>query len=446
MTPEPEPSRLDELTASHWALIAALAAVQFTHIVDFMLVMPLAAKLSADLGLDPARFGLVISSYSIAAGVAALVLAWLLDLFDRRHALLVLFAGFTAATLLCAWAPDYPWLLTGRIAAGAFGGVAGAVILSIIGDAIPLSRRGTATGAVFSAFSVATIVGIPAGIALSGSEPSGWRQPFLVLGLLSAALLPALWLSVPSLRGHITDGERRVTLIEVLSEPAHLRAFAFMFVLNLGGWVMMPFLAWFLQRNVGLSDGHLQLMYAVGGAATLVSMNVVGRLSDRFPRVIVFQVVCGLALVPLLLLPLLPAGAPLPLVLVVTTLMMVLTSGRGVPAFALLTAVPSDRMRGAFLSMNSAVAQTAMAIGPLLAGMFLSGEENKEPLRGYFQVAVVSCLFGVASLFLIRLLPVPLDSGRPRVVEVAATPVESIRTPAEGAIMAPLPPNAPAEG
>jgi predicted MFS family arabinose efflux permease len=424
MMPEQSEAGPEALSLSHWVLILGLAAAQLAHVLDFMLVMPLAEKLSADLGIGPGHFGAVVSSYSVAAGVSAVALAWSLDLFDRRHALLFLFSGFTAATLLCAWAPSYAWLMVGRIAAGAFGGVASAVLLAIIGDAIPLSRRGTATGAVFSSFSVATILGIPAGIALSGSDPAGWRWPFLALGLFCAAVLPVLALTVPTLRGHLEGGQRRATLTEVLTVPAHLRAYAFMFVLNLGGWVMMPFLAWFLQRNVGLGDRELQMMYAIGGLAALVGMNFIGRLSDRLPKAVIFQVVCGLALIPLLWLPLLPAGAPLPLVLTVTTMMMVLTSGRGVPAFALLTAVPSGRMRGAFLSLNSAVAQTAMALGPLLASLFLSGEEGKEPLRGYFQVAAVSVAFGIASLFLVRSLG-GTESPTPRVVIAPEEAVES---------------------
>src|SRR5262245_14716763 len=106
-----EPSQEEHLSSAHWLLIAALAAVQFTHIVDFMLVLPLAKKLTTDLGLDAFQFSMVVSSYGFAAAGAALVLAWIVDRFDRKHALAFLFAGFTAATLLCAWAPNYGWLL-----------------------------------------------------------------------------------------------------------------------------------------------------------------------------------------------------------------------------------------------------------------------------------------------------------------------------------------------
>ncbi|MBY0232754.1 MAG: MFS transporter [Gemmataceae bacterium] len=416
----------DRLSPRQWLLLFILAAVQFTHIIDFMLAMPLSKQLMADLRLDADRFGWVMSSYGFSACVAGFVLASVVDRFDRRSALAFLFGGFTLSTLLCAWAPSYEWLLAGRIAAGAFGGVAGAVVLSIIGDAYPLSRRGTATGVVFSAFSIATIVGIPASIALAGTEPAGWRTPFLVLGLLSLGLLPVLWLVVPNLRGHIVSRVERYPLLLVATRPAHLRAFLFMFVLNLSSWTVLPFLPAFLQNNVGLTSFHLQLMYAIGGVGTLLSTNLAGRLSDRFSRWTVFQVTAALAIVPLAGLPLLPAVAPIVGVLALTTALMVLTSARGVPAFALLTAVPSNAERGAFLSVNSSVLQLAMACGPVLAGLFLKGGEDGAPLVGYEKVGAMSAVFGVASVLMIHLI-----SAGPKPAP-APEPDEAIREPAEG--------------
>src|SRR6202040_1140318 len=100
---------------------------------------------------------------TFSAGLASLLAARFLDRFDRKRALLGLFAGFILGTLLCAIAPSYPLLLLARAVAGAFGGVCGANVLAIIGDAFPDSRRGTATGVVMSAFSIASIMGVPLG-------------------------------------------------------------------------------------------------------------------------------------------------------------------------------------------------------------------------------------------------------------------------------------------
>src|SRR5262249_42663256 len=160
-------------------LLLVLAAVQFVHIVDFMIVMPLGSRFinagEAALRLTTQQFGLVVSAYTLSAGAASLFAARFLDRFDRKAALLVLFAGFTLGAVLCAAATSYPLLLAARAVAGAFGGVCAANVLAIVGDACPDVRRGRATGVIMSAFSVASIAGVPAGLYLA--ELSGWRAP-----------------------------------------------------------------------------------------------------------------------------------------------------------------------------------------------------------------------------------------------------------------------------
>src|SRR5437016_3527753 len=140
-------------------VILTLAAVQFTSIVDFMVVMPLGPQLMRTLQIDPARFGLVVSSYTFAAGVAGLVASSLVDRFGRKAAFLSLYAGFLVGTLLCGLAPSYAALLAARVVTGAFGGILGGMALAIIGDVFPEERRGAATGSLMSAFALASTVG-----------------------------------------------------------------------------------------------------------------------------------------------------------------------------------------------------------------------------------------------------------------------------------------------
>src|SRR3954462_490437 len=88
-------------------VLLTLGAVQFTSIVDFMVVMPLGPQLMRTLGLSPGRFGLIVSSYTLAAGVAGLVASALIDRFGRKAAFLALYGGFLIGTLLCGLAPTY---------------------------------------------------------------------------------------------------------------------------------------------------------------------------------------------------------------------------------------------------------------------------------------------------------------------------------------------------
>lgn len=65
-------------------LLASLATAKFTHIMDFMVMMPLGPQLMRILSIDTQQFGILVSSYTISAGIAALISAFFIDRFDRK--------------------------------------------------------------------------------------------------------------------------------------------------------------------------------------------------------------------------------------------------------------------------------------------------------------------------------------------------------------------------
>jgi predicted MFS family arabinose efflux permease len=379
-------------------LLLILASVQFTHIVDFMIIMPLGPVFRHEMGLTPAQFGSVVSAYTVSAGIAGLLAARFLDRFDRKRALLTLYAGFTAGTLLCAVAPDYSFLLAARTVTGAFGGVAAAVVLAIVGDAFPDARRGTAMGVIMSAFSVASIAGVPLGLYLA--EVNGWRHSFIVLGGFSAGVLGLAAVVLPPLRGHLGRGQRRpVSTWSVLIHPNHLRAFAFTTALVFSTFMLAPFLATYLEANVGLRQDELKYMYLCGGLATLGTMTLFGRLADRFGKLRVFRILVVITLAPIFLVTNLPPGLALPLVLIITTWFMIMASGRMVPAMALITASSAPAYRGSFMSLNSAVQQMGCGLATWVAGMILQ-EGERGALSGFSIVGLLACVATVVSLVL----------------------------------------------
>jgi predicted MFS family arabinose efflux permease len=396
------------LSRRQWILLFILAAVQFMNMVDFILIMPLAPHLDKDLGIGTKQFGVVVAVYGGAACVAGLLLASFLDRFDRKRSLLGLFAGFTLGTFLCAFAPSYEWLLVGRAVAGGFGGVAAATVLAIVGDAYPDQRRGLATGAVMSAFSVASIVGVPAGLMLASYPGFGWRAPFVVLAAASVLVwLVACW-AVPVLRGHLIDGRHKLGLWEVGSRPAHLRAYALMLCVVFGGCLIGPYIAVHLVKNIGVADEEVPLVYFVGGLATLFTTNLVGRLADRFSRLWVFRVMALATMVVMLILAWLPHGTPLFWTIAVTTLLMIVSSGRMVPAKAMVTGASAPRYRGTFLSINSSVEQLGLFLAPLFAGLFLIDTDGR--LEGYTTVALLSGVVVLVTLVLAGLVR-PAEEG-----------------------------------
>jgi predicted MFS family arabinose efflux permease len=390
------------MTASEW-LLSVLAAVQFTHIVDYMIVMPLGPVYISEMSLEPHEFGAIVAAYTISAGAAALIAAHRIDRFDRKSALLALYAGFSAGTWLCAIAPNYFCLLAARCVAGAFGGVAASVVLAIVGDAFRDERRGMATGVVMSAFSVASIAGVPIGIWLA--DVFGWHAPFAVLGTISVLVWCGAFMVLPRLRGHLgRELVRPTDTWTLLTDPNHVRAYALMVALVLSTFTVVPYLATYLVANVGLKQSELKLMYLVGGLATLLTMTYIGRLADRRGKYQVFRILAIATMATVALVTNLPAGLHLAAVLSATTLFMIASSGRMVPAMAMITVSAAPGERGGFLSLNSAVQQLACGLAAGIGGVMLSQADKDGPLTGFPQIGLLAGVASIASLILARRL------------------------------------------
>jgi predicted MFS family arabinose efflux permease len=323
-----------------------------------------------------------------------------------RRALLFLYLGFAVGTLLCALAPNHVFFVLARIVAGAFAGIMGATVFAIIGDVIPYERRGAATGVVMSAFSVASIVGVPFGIFLANQL--SWHAPFLLLAGLSAGVWVLGFNALPPMRGHLDREGKRDTLGEmrhVLTEPNHLRAFLLSIVLMFAGFSVIPYMSAYMVSNAGLPETQLPYIYLVGGAFTLVSARLVGRLADRFGKPRVFMIMACVSILPTVIVTNLPV-VPVAVLLAVSTMFMITMSGRMIPAMAMITGSVEPRYRGSFMSVNSSIQQLGSGGASLLGGMIIVQNADGS-IGGYPWVGALASVFTVAAILLVRRLHVP---------------------------------------
>lgn len=363
---------LSKIPARERLLLWMLASVQFTHIVDFMVMMPLGPRFTEAFSISDAQFGLLVSAYTLAAGASGLAASLFIDRYDRKRALLVLYGAFALATLACGLAPSYPAMLSARVAAGLFGGIIGALVQTIVADAVPYERRGRAMGIVMSAFSLATVAGVPASLWLASLFD--WHAPFIALAIVSALILAGVSSSLPTMRAHLAaPGQHRSahTLMQVLQQPQHWRAFALSALVLAGSFSIIPYITIYLTSNVGLTLQQVPLIYLVGGVATFFSARLWGWMADRYGKVFTFRCVAILAVLPMLALTHLPPG-PVLLTLTVTSAFFVFVSGRMVPAMAIIASTAQPQWRGSFMSLNGAVQSAAMGVASFVGGLLIS--------------------------------------------------------------------------
>jgi predicted MFS family arabinose efflux permease len=353
---------------TEWQLLSVLVGVQFTHIMDFMVMMPLGPQFMRIFDITPAQFGLLVSSYTLTAAVAGFVAAFRLDRYDRKLVLLVLYGCFAIATLLCALAPGYTFLLLARAVAGAFGGVLNGTIQSFIGDAIAPTRRGRATGTVAMGFSLAAIAGVPVGLLLANQF--GWRAPFFAVAIMASLIWVTALRVLPSLRGHVMSGRPAPALRQLrimFGERNHVYAMLLAGSLMLGGFSVIPFLSPYLVGNTGLPEAHLPFVYLAGGLATLVTSRLIGIYADRSGKRHAFAVIALVSILPILIVTNL-GRLTTPWLLAATTVMFIFMSGRYVPAIALINSSVSTQQRGSLMSFVSSTQSACSAFAALAAG------------------------------------------------------------------------------
>ncbi len=379
-------------------LLFTLAGIQFTSVLDFMIMMPLGPQLTQLFGISAGEFGLLVSAYTFSAGISGLLAATYIDRFGRKRMMLTLYPLFGVAALTCSFAPTFPLLISARIASGFFGGVLMAMSQTIVAEVIPFERRGRAMGVVMTSFSVATVAGVP--LALFLVSHFNWHTPFLAIFLMVAVIVVVASQTLPSLKGHLEShpsGDSAPSLLAnlrvVLVDPNHLKAYAMSLSMVFAGFAVVPYITLYLQANAGFKPDQIPYVYLCGGVSTLISARFIGHWSDRAGKAFAFRRLALLMPLPLLGMTL-SADLPMWAVLAVSSCLFVVMSGRMIPGMALIGASADPRRRGSFMTLNSAVQSLGMGLAALVGGQIL-GRDAGGNLTHYWMAALIG---GIASL------------------------------------------------
>jgi predicted MFS family arabinose efflux permease len=394
-------------------LVALLALVQFTIIIDFMIMSPLGAIIMPALSISAAQFGAAVAAYAFSAGISGILAAGFADRFDRKWLLLFFYVGFTLGTALCAIAFNYHVLLLGRIVTGLFGGVIGSVVLAIITDLFALQLRGRVMGFVQTAFAASQVLGIPAGLFLSNHW--NWHAAFgALVGLSIVGMIAVLFLMKP-VNGHLLLKQDKTAfrhLIATVAQPRYWMAFALTTLLATGGYMLMPFGSAYTVHNLGIDIVQLPTIYLVSGLCSIFIGPLVGRASDTFGKFPTFAFGSAMSVIMVLIYTHL-GQVSLTIVILVTVLMFVGIFSRMIPSQALITAIPEPAQRGSFSAVSASLQQLSGGLGSVFAAAIIAqnadGSLRHFDLLGY--VVVATAVISLIVMYLVQ-RPIAAEAGK----------------------------------
>ena len=385
-------------------LVGLLALLNFTHILDFMIMMPLGNILMPKWQLTTSQFAVIVSSYSLAAFVSSFAAIFFADKFDRKKLLLFAYFGFLIGTFGCAFANGHHSMVAARIITGIFGGLIGAQVLSIIGDIVPYERRGQAMGLLMGGFALASVVGVPFGLFLANKYD--WHFPFLVVAGVGSLLYPFLLKFIPNVNAHLENpivlAQRVQNFKEIFGNKAQVTALVFGLFMIMGHFIIIPLINPFMVYNVGVPQEYTPLIYLFGGLSALLTAQIAGKASDKYGKKKVFITAALLSIVFILFITNMPR-LPLYIVLTIFALWFSTATGRTVPGQAMITQAVTTQNRGGFMSLNSCVQSLGSGLSALLSG-WITYSDDKYAIHNYYILGIISVFLVILCILMVNRL------------------------------------------
>lgn len=391
------------MTKKERIILFLLAALNFTNILDFMIMMPLGNFLMPHFKIGAQYFSVIVAAYPIASFVSSVTAAFFVDKYDRKKVLLFAYIGFLVGTICCGIAPDAAFLMAARILTGLFGGLIGTQILSIVADTFDYEKRGRAMGAIFTAFSISSIFGVPFSLYLA--KLISWHAPFLFIGIVGIIIIPMIIRFLPPMTKHlqnqtaerISPGE---VFLELSKNKSQLLALTLSGFLMMGHFLIIPFINPYMEFNVGFTKDQTPLIYMVGGVFSLMASFVIGSMADKYGKLKIYLYSAGASLIPIFLITSMPA-IPFYFVLCVFAVWFSFSTGRTIPAQAMISTVVNPEKRGLFMSFNASIQQLFTGLAALIAGAIVAKQPDGKILHynwvGYLSVTIVFCTLFIAA-------------------------------------------------
>lgn len=359
-------------------------------------MMPLGSFLLESWNVSTGQFGLLISSFAIAGGIASFVAVFYIQRYNRLKALFWIFLCFTLGLWLTSFAPNYEVLLLSRIFTGIFGGLVGPLILAEISVQFEYSNRSKPISITTIALALASIIGVPLGLYLAQMDT--WRLPFIVLSGLSSVVSFLLYF-VHSPQEKVINKKKKINLKAFFTERKPIMGLLLTILVSFSQFIIFIYLAPYFVQNLGVTEKQLSFIYLVGGVSILVFAPVIGFLSDKYGKQKIYILLSLLLTVPIYMI----SHCSFLLfqeILILSVFYFGLDAGRRIPVNTIISELASVEDRTAYLNLCSSIKKMAIGSAALIGGFVIQTLPNHQ-LLNFDQLGIIALGSITLSIFLV---------------------------------------------
>ena len=175
------------LSRNQAVMVGVLLAGTLLAVLNQTLLSPALPSIMADLGVSATTAQWLTSAYSLVEAVVIPLSAFLMGRFSTRQLFIAGFSFFAVGSACAALAPNFGFLLAGRVLQALGTGMVMPMVSTVIILLFPVEKRGTAMGIVGLIIGFAPAVGPSVGGMVVDSL--GWRLLFVAVAVLAVAVL-----------------------------------------------------------------------------------------------------------------------------------------------------------------------------------------------------------------------------------------------------------------
>lgn len=422
---------------SFWLAVAALSGVPLIMVLGNSMLIPVLPDIRNALNLSPVGVSLIITIFSLTAGITIPVAGFLSDRYGRKAviipAMLAYGLGGLIAVLAAVFLKQHAYfvILAGRVLQGAGAAGTAPIAMALCGDIFRGSERSRSLGAIESANGLGKVISPILGAAVG---LIAWYAAFALFPALVIPVALAVWLLVKE-PAHDRAQERLSaylkSVVKVFDQKTGLLLASYLAgaVVLLVLFGVLFYLSEYLEQQYGL-DGMLKgLALAVPVLFMSAASLATGFFIKKQERLMKLLVVAGLALITtaLALLPLVRGVYPYFAAISVVGL----GTGVTLPCLnTLITSAASTSERGLVTSLYGSVRFFGVAFGPPLYGFLMA----RSTALMFWSSAALALLTAITALFFIHgggsRAAVPASAADGKTARAAGAVLRSLFAPA----------------